>query len=118
MKKTIAILLTFLPSVALAGQWVICDYSIKVKEITRSDLRAKVITAVAKNSETCLKQGAELSFKPETEDYQGHLPRKAWPKAGQTAKLRYRELTGFCKNDGDTKPCTIVHYSIIKVRYK
>lgn len=118
MKKTIAILLTFLPSVALAGQWVICDYSIKVKEITRSDLRAEVVTAAAKNPETCLKQGAELSFKPETEDYQGHLPRKAWPKKGHVAKLRYRELSGICKNDGNPQPCTIVHYSIIKARHK
>lgn len=118
MKKTIVIFLTVLPSFAFAGQWVICDYSIKVKAITPPELRAEVLTAAAKNPENCLKPGAELSFMPESEDYQSHLPQKAWPKKGQRAKLRYRELSGICKNDGNPQPCTIVHYSIIKAKEK
>ena len=104
------------PLVALAGPWEICDYTVHIESATPSGVRATVKEAAAKNMDLCLKVGASLSFAPESEDYQSVLPRKRWPKVGTATALRYRQLTGFCKRDGDTQPCTIQHYSVLPHR--
>ncbi len=113
LSKLAALLLVALPSLALAGQWEICDYTVQIESTAPSGVRATVKEAAPKNPDLCLKVGASLSFVPESEDYQSVLPRKRWPKVGTTAALRYRQLTGFCKRDGDTQPCTIRHYSVL-----
>lgn len=107
------LLLCALPTFALADAWLICDYSIAIRALDSAGLRAVVLKAAGRNPVSCLHPGTELSFRPETADYQNELPRRRWPQPQQTARLRYRELSGFCKNDGNTKPCTIVHYSIL-----
>lgn len=97
-----------------ARQWIVCDAQIKVTEHGEKHLSAKIVHTSPANPSSCFKPGEALQFEPETADYQQMLARKAWPKPGQLAKLRYRELKGFCKGDGVTTPCTIRHYSIIK----
>ncbi|MFY8042165.1 MAG: hypothetical protein ACOVOD_04495 [Rhodoferax sp.] len=114
--KLATLVLCTSPLLASAGQWEICDYAIQIDSSAPSGVRATVKEAALKNPELCEKVGASLTFAPESEDYQSVLPRKRWPKVGATTALRYRQLTGFCKNDGDTKPCTIRHYSIFPHR--
>jgi hypothetical protein len=97
-----------------AKQWLICDARIHVSAHGKNGLTAKIIHTPPANPSRCFNSGEALEFEPETADYQQMLPRKAWPKPGQQARLRYRELVGFCKGDGTTKPCTIRHYSIIR----
>jgi len=114
MSKSLAtFLLCALPSLSLANAWLVCDYNIMIQAVDKAGLRAVVKEAAPRNPDSCLRPGAELSFRPETADYQNELPRKRWPQPQQMTKLRYRELSGICKNDGDSKPCTIVHYSIL-----
>jgi hypothetical protein len=104
------------PPIALAGQWEICDYTVQIESSAPSGVRATVKEAAPQNPALCETVGAALSFAPEAEDYQSVLPRKRWPKVGSAATLRYRQLVGFCKNDGNTQPCTIKHYSILNSR--
>ncbi|PQA76249.1 hypothetical protein C5F53_17675 [Rhodoferax sp. TS-BS-61-7] len=104
------------PLLALAGQWEICDYTVQIESSALSGVRATVKEAALKNPELCEKAGASLSFAPESEDYQSVLARKRWPQVRTTAALRHRQLTGFCKRDGDTQPCTIQHYSVLPHR--
>lgn len=113
LSKLAALVIFGSPLLALAGPWEICDHTIQIESSSPSDVRATVKEAAPKNRELCLKVGASLSFVPESEDYQSVLPRKRWPKVGSTVTLRYRQLTGFCKRDGDTQPCTIRHYSVL-----
>jgi hypothetical protein len=104
------------PLLSFAGQWEICDYTVQIESSAPSGVRATVTAAAAKNLALCEKVGAELSFSPESEDYQSVLPKKRWPRVGTVANLRYRQLVGFCKNDGNTQPCMIKHYSILSSR--
>jgi hypothetical protein len=104
------------PLLSFAGQWEICDYTVQIESSAPSGVRATVKEAAAKNLALCEKVGADLSFAPESEDYQSVLPRKHWPKVGTAANLRYRQLVGFCKHEGNTQPCTIKHYSILSSR--
>ncbi|MDR7305688.1 hypothetical protein J2X15_000966 [Rhodoferax saidenbachensis] len=114
MRSKLATLVIFTsPLLALAGQWEICDYTVQIESSALSGVRATVKEATLKNPELCEKIGTSLSFSPESEDYQSVLPRKRWPKVGTITALRYRQLTGFCKRDGDTQPCTIRHYSVL-----
>jgi hypothetical protein len=111
--KLAALALLAAPLFSLAGQWGICDYTVQIESSAPSGVRATVKEAAPENPALCEKVGAVLSFAPESEDYQSVLPRKRWPKVGTAANLRYRQLVGFCKNDGNTQPCTIKHYSIL-----
>ncbi len=114
--KLVTLVIFASPLIALAGPWEVCDYTVQIESSAPSGVRATVKEASLKNPELCEKVGASLSFTPESEDYQSVLPRKRWPKVGTTAALRYRQLTGFCKRDGDTQPCTIQHYSVLPHR--
>jgi hypothetical protein len=116
LSKLTALILLASPLLAFAGQWEICDYTVQIESSTPSGVRAKVTVAAPNNPDFCEKAGATLSFEPESENYQSMLPRKRWPKVGTAATLRYRQLVGFCKRDGDTQPCTIKHYSILSSR--
>ena len=109
----VTLMCAFLPS-AHAGSWTICNYTIETLATNASGIRAEIKKAASNNPDTCLAVGAVIGFKPETPDYQSELARRKWPKAGQLSQLRYRELDGICKNDGNEKPCTITHYSIMK----
>jgi hypothetical protein len=111
--KLIALVLFASPLLAFAGQWEICDYTVQIERSAPSGVRATVKETASKNLALCEKVGANLRFAPESEDYQSVLPRKRWPKVGTAATLRYRQLVGFCKNDGNTQPCTVKHYSIL-----
>jgi hypothetical protein len=111
-----AAMLLAAPSLALAGQWEICDYTVQIERTEPTGVRAKVSETAPQNPAICLPIGVDLRFEPESEDYQSTLPKKRWPKVGTTAALRYRQLTGHCKNDGNTQPCTIKHYSILNNR--
>jgi hypothetical protein len=110
------LLLLASPSLALAGQWEICDYTVQIERTEPSGVQATVKEVAPENPAFCLKVGAGLRFEPETENYQSMLPRQRWPMVGTAATLRYRRLVGFCKNDGNTQPCTIKHYSILNSR--
>jgi hypothetical protein len=113
LSKLTALILLASPLLAFAGQWEICDYTVQIESSIPSGVRAKVTVAAPNNPDFCEKVGATLTFEPESENYQSMLPRKRWPKVGTAATLRYRQLVGFCKRDGDTQPCTIKHYSIL-----
>jgi hypothetical protein len=113
LPKFAALVLLASPLLAFAGQWEICDYTVQIESSVPSGVRATVKEVVPKNPDICEKVGAALNFEPESADYQSVLPRKRWPKVGTVATLRYRQLVGFCKNDGNTQPCTIKHYSIL-----
>lgn len=95
---------------ALAGQWDICELKVAVRERQSGlhELQTRVMEARAQGQAECPQPGTALSFRPETADYQSELPRRQWPKAGQTVTVRYRYLDGQCKDRG---PCRIAHYS-------
>jgi hypothetical protein len=114
--KLAALILLASPLLSLAGQWEICDYTVQVESSAPSGVRATVKEAAPKNPDFCETVDAALTFAPESADYQSVLPRKRWPKVGTAATLRYRQLVGFCKDDGNTQPCTIKHYSILNSR--
>lgn len=100
----------------MAGQWQICDLDVKVrdKQTSTLQLQTRVVSAQAQiqvhGEAECPQPGAALSFSPETPDYQAEVPRRQWPKPGQTVKVRYRYLDGECKDRG---PCRIQHYSLV-----
>ena len=116
LTKFAAFLLSAAPVLAFAGQWEICDYTVQIERSAPSGVRATVSGVASNNPDFCEQVGAALNFEPESADYQSVLPRKHWPKVGTAATLRYRQLVGFCKNDGNTQPCTIKHYSILPRR--
>jgi hypothetical protein len=116
LQKLAALALLASPLSALAGPWEICDYTVQIESTAPSGVRAVVTETAPKNLDWCVKVGGSLSFAPESEDYQSVLPRKRWPKVGTVATLRYRQLAGICKNDGNDRPCTIKHYSVLTRR--
>ena len=104
---------------AMAGQWVICDYTIRTTahHARQQQIEARVEAVAAAhpaNTADCLPVGATLRFAPESADYQQMLPRRAWPRVHQRARLQYRHLDGICKNDGNPRPCRITHHAILK----
>ncbi|MFP8779255.1 hypothetical protein [Hydrogenophaga sp. RWCD_12] len=109
----IALLLAAAPVFANAASWTVCDLTIQTRAREENGIRAVIVGVRKTNPSTCPKAGAELGFAPETPDYQQVLPRQRWPKPGQRSRLRYRELDGWCKNDGAQGACTIRHYSIL-----
>lgn len=97
-----------------AAEWEVCRYEIRV---TKIDFHENTISAVLEDpdgslGEECPPVGQTLTFMPETLDYQSPLPRKKWPRVGQTRKLIYRHLDGVCKGDGNPHPCRIKHFSV------
>lgn len=110
----IALLFALAPVFAQAANWTVCDLAIQTKAREENGIRAVIVSVRKTNPLACPQAGAELGFAPETPDYQQVLPRRQWPKPGQRSHLRYRELNGWCKNDGAQGACTIRHYSIIQ----
>lgn len=98
---------------AMAGNWVVCDARIQVMAHSGGRLQAEVVQVLPTRGGGCFQRGDALDFAPETPDYQHMLPRRSWPRPGELATLRYRSLTGLCKGDGVTRPCTIEHHSIL-----
>ena len=100
-------------SYAKAGnQWVICNVEITIDKVSHQErtLSARVTKLIGTQAPTCPALGRQLTFTPETANYQNELPKRLWPRVGSKAKLQYRSLQGICKDRG---PCTIEHYSII-----
>lgn len=98
---------------AKAGnQWVICNVEINIDKVLHQErmLSAHVTKLIGAQAPTCPALGTQLTFTPETANYQNELPKRLWPRVGSKAKLQYRYLNGICKERG---PCTIEHYSII-----
>jgi hypothetical protein len=99
--------------VAVAAPWQICDLQVRVLEHaaqTRT-LWGQVLQVQAQGAAECASSGTHLEFRPATLDYQSELPRRQWPKPGQTVTVRHRYLDGMCKNTG---PCRIQHYSPLR----
>lgn len=99
-----------------ASAWQICRMELLVTEVlTRPypKLQAQILK-VSQTSATaeCPKVGTTLTFIPETSDYQNHLPRRQWPKKGQSVHVNYRYLDGTCKGDGHSHECRIEHYPL------
>ena len=96
-----------------AAEWKICDLQVQLrdKQSNLAELQTRVIDSRTANGAECPQPGTALSFAPETEDYQSMLPRRQWPKPGQTVALRFRYLDGECKDRG---PCRIKHYSLLR----
>lgn len=94
-----------------AGQWQVCRMQAQSqgldKTVSYPRLQAKVLSVEAKPGTECPAIGDTLAFIPDTPDHQASLPRKRWPKVGQTFQMRYQYLDGWCKNDGAEKPCRI-----------
>lgn len=107
----LAMLLAAATAPAMAGQWKVCDLGVKVrdKQTSSKQLQTRVVGTQAQGEAECPQPGAALSFRPETPDYQAEVPRRQWPKPGQTVKVRYRYLDGECKDRG---ACRIQHYSL------
>lgn len=97
---------------ARAGDWVVCDYDVQSLRIGGAprELTVRLLKGRPRNLAECPPATGELSFTPETPDYQSTLPRAQWPKPGRQALLRYRHLDGVCKDAG---PCRIRHFSIL-----
>jgi hypothetical protein len=98
---------------AMAGNWLVCDFTVKVVEKSQNDISVVLVNTSKRNPPECAQQGVEWTFTPESPNYQNPLPRAKWPKVNRLAHLRYRALVGVCKGDGRNHPCTIRHYSIM-----
>jgi len=101
-------------SPALASnRWTVCDYVVETVRIDPAGqhLTVKLIRGRSRPQGDCPRVPAELSFRPETADYQSDVPRKRWPAKGARWTLRYRYLDGECKYTG---PCRIQHHSLMK----
>lgn len=101
---------------AQAAAWQICGMELSITHVTTNpypQLQAKVLKVrPASPTVECPEKGAVLSFSPETADYQNILPRRQWPKKGQSVRINYRYLDGLCKGDGHSYECRIKHYPI------
>ncbi|MDB6445542.1 hypothetical protein PII47_19285 [Pseudomonas sp. 21TX0197] len=101
---------------AQAGTWQICKMDLEITDVLKRpfpQLQAKILKAnPASASVECPEQGSTLTFTPETADYQATLPRRQWPRKGQSMQVDYRYLDGICKGDGNSHPCRIKHYPI------
>lgn len=102
---------------AQASTWQICNLELRITQVLKHpypQLQAQVLKASpASPAVECPPVGSELTFIPETRDYQRTLPRRQWPAKGQSAHLNYRYLDGVCKGDGHSHACRIKHYSIV-----
>lgn len=120
MKKQAAYLVPFALALLVlcdpvqAATWQICRLELHITDVLKRpfpQLQAKVLTASPKSATVeCPKEGTTLTFTPETADYQATLPRRQWPRKGQSVRVDYRYLDGICKGDGNSHACRIEHY--------
>jgi hypothetical protein len=76
-----------------------------------AQLQARVLKVTpASSTVECPEVGATVVFTPEKVDYQAPLPRRQWPRKGQSVQVNYRYLDGICKGDGNEHACRIKHY--------
>lgn len=99
-----------------AASWQICSMELRVTDVLKHPypkLQAQILK-VSPTSTTaeCPEEGASLTFIPETTDYQSQIPRREWPKKGQSVRVNYRYLDGICKGDGHSHACRIEHYPL------
>ena len=106
------LLLALVPGLAQAGAWQKCDLTVQVVGKENQKIQAKVTQVKAKLGLECPIVDSLIAFTPETKDWQNTLPKKQWPRVGQTWKVRYQYLDGICKNDGHEKACRIEHYPV------
>lgn len=113
----LALTLPFLGEPVQASTWQICQMELRIVEVLKQpypQLQAQVMKVRPKTSSVeCPAQGSLLTFTPETPDYQATLPRRQWPKKGQSVQVDYRYLEGVCKGDGNAYACRIKHYPVV-----
>ena len=102
---------------AHASTWQICSLKVLITEVVKQpypQLQARVVKVSPKQATAdCPEANANLTFTPETKDYQSTLPRRQWPKKSQSVQIDYRYLDGICKGDGNSYPCRIKHYPLV-----
>jgi hypothetical protein len=100
-----------------AATWQICRMELRIVEVVKQpypQLQAQVLKVSRKSPAIeCPEEGTSLTFTPETPDYQATLPRKQWPRKGQSVRVDYRYLDGICKGDGNSYACRIRHYPVV-----
>ncbi|MCJ8176217.1 hypothetical protein MRS45_08905 [Pseudomonas viridiflava] len=114
--------LLFLPLFLLcepvqASTWQICRMELRITDVLKKPyptLQALVLKVrTTSPAVECPMEGTILTFTPETRDYQNDLPRRQWPKKGQSVRVDYRYLDGMCKGDGQSHECRIKHYPVV-----
>ena len=112
-----ALTLAFLSGPVQASTWQICHLELRIVEVLRQpypQLQAQILKVRPKSASVeCPAQGSSLTFTPETPDYQATLPRRQWPRKGQSLQVDYRYLDGICKGDGNSYACRIKHYPVV-----
>ncbi|MCQ9394481.1 hypothetical protein NRB14_23010 [Pseudomonas viridiflava] len=102
---------------AQASTWQICSMELRITDELKKPyptLQAQVLKArTTSPAVECPMEGTILTFTPETRDYQNELPRRQWPKKGQSVRVDYRYLDGVCKGDGQSHACRIKHYPMV-----
>ncbi|AHL34373.1 hypothetical protein CD58_16370 [Pseudomonas brassicacearum] len=112
-----ALTLPMLCTPVQAATWQICRMELRILEVLKQpypQLQAR-IEKVSSTSATaeCPEEGTTMTFTPETPDYQSTLPRRQWPKKGQSVQVNYQYLDGMCKGDGNSYACRIKHYPLV-----
>ncbi|WP_056665499.1 hypothetical protein [Rhizobacter sp. Root1221] len=96
--------------------WTVCQYDVEAVRIERAPapaLTVRVLRPRGPLPADCPAATGEMTFRPDSEDYQSELPRRQWPRPGQRALLKYRHLDAICKESG---PCRIKRYSLLPAR--
>lgn len=100
-----------------ASTWQICRMELRITDVLKKPyptLQAQILKARPTSPTVeCPMEGTSLTFTPETKDYQNDLPRRQWPKKGQSVHVDYRYLDGMCKGDGHSHACRIKHYPVV-----
>ncbi|MEE4788190.1 hypothetical protein V2K52_11790 [Pseudomonas alliivorans] len=100
-----------------ASAWQICRMELRITDVVKKPypaLQAQILKSrPASPAVECPEEGTRLFFTPETKDYHNPLPRRKWPKKGQSVQVDYRYLDGLCKGDGQTHECRIRHYPLV-----
>lgn len=108
---TVMLTVTLASPVFAKEEWTVCNYKVEAVRIdsTARTLTVRLLQAIGGNPHDCPAALGDMTFRPETKDYQSELARKQWPRPGQRSLLRFRYLDGNCKYAG---PCRIHHYSV------